>query len=431
MLLAFSSALLLAAASCFQIPLYIPFRRWGASVCFVYLSVGFMAVAAFSPGASAGAAAPPFLLSVCMGLFCAGGCILGLRLCETHFFCGVYNIAIQLAVNLFALYWGRALYVADCYPLFSCTLGALLPLGIIEGVWCLCMYFLRRSAWVIMPQPDRYYKWPMAFTLGDLLFIMICWIFPRQDPLLVSICFLSVLVLTLYSIYLPQLIIREQQQTQMIRVQQKAQQDYILTYLRYEHELRTMHHDIRHLLTTIEALLEKNEQAQAQKLTNSFRRSFYQRAPMQFCDNLLINAILHNHQEHLQTLGVPFKVQIRLPDPVQIEDLDLTIILQNILSNALEYCQSIKKQERDGLSVCFTLYTAQQHLCIQCTNPLRTPLQVQDTRILSSRSAEPGGHGIGLESVRSTVKKYRGTVDISTDGGQFRIMVALANKNLT
>ncbi len=216
MLLAFSSALLLAAASCFQIPLYIPFRRWGASVCFVYLSVGFMAVAAFSPGASAGAAAPPFLLSVCMGLFCAGGCILGLRLCETHFFCGVYNIAIQLAVNLFALYWGRALYVADCYPLFSCTLGALLPLGIIEGVWCLCMYFLRRSAWVIMPQPDRYYKWPMAFTLGDLLFIMICWIFPRQDPLLVSICFLSVLVLTLYSIYLPQLIIREQQQTQMV-----------------------------------------------------------------------------------------------------------------------------------------------------------------------------------------------------------------------
>lgn len=49
MLLAFSSALLLAAASCFQIPLYIPFRRWGASVCFVYLSVGFMAVAAFPP----------------------------------------------------------------------------------------------------------------------------------------------------------------------------------------------------------------------------------------------------------------------------------------------------------------------------------------------------------------------------------------------
>lgn len=415
------SSALLAAASCFQIPLYIPFRRWGAGICFVYLSIGFRVVLALSSGTIS-----PVLFFFYIGLFCAGGCILGLRFCETHFFCGVYNIAIQLAVNLFALYWGRVLYSADRFPLSHSALGFLLPLVIIEGVWCTCMYFLRRSAWVIMPQPDRFYKWPMAFTLGDLLFITICQIFPQSDHLLVSVCFLSVLVLTLYSIYLPQLIIREQQQTQMIRVQQKAQQDQLQTYLRHEHELRTMHHDIRHLLTTIDALLEKNERERAQKLTSSFRQSFSEKAPMQFCDNLLINAILHKHQKDLQALGVPFKVRIRLPEPVQIEDLDLTIILQNLLSNALGYCQNEK--ERNGLSVCFTLYTAQQHLCIQCINPLRTPLQVRDGRICSSRSAELGTHGIGLESVRSTVKKYQGTVDISTDNGQFQITVVLANK---
>ncbi len=423
LLLPLIASLLIAAASCFQIPLYIPFRPHGFTICYAYLSISFMALLVFSPGS-----APPALLFFCAGLSFGGCSLLGLRFCETGIFCGIYNVEIQIAVNLFALYWSRRIYALDRFPAFP-ALGFFLPLMAIEGIWCLCMYFLRRSAWVIMPQPDRYYKWPMVFTIGDLLFILYCWIFPQRDALLISICFLSILILTLYSIYLPQLIIQEQQQNQMIRAQQKTQQDYLMTYLRYEHELRTMHHDIRHLLATIDALLEKNERGQAQKLANSFRKAFSQRAPIQFCDNLLINAILHNHQEHLQILGVPFQVLIRLPDPVLIEDLDLTIIMQNILSNALEYCQ--KHDDRSRLKVSFTLYTAQQHLCIQCSNPLYEPLLICEQRILSSKASVQGLHGIGLESVRRTAKKYNGTVDLSTADSQFQILVILENREVS
>ena len=103
---------------------------------------------------------------------------------------------------------------------------------------------------------------------------------------------------------------------------------------------------------------------------------------------------------------------------------DLSILLGNILDNAIEASLQIAKEER---YIKFFMKYETNTLIITVINAFNGELvKNRNGKIISSK-IESGYHGIGLESVRKVATKYHGSVVIEAKQETFIIKVILCN----
>lgn len=416
-------AILIAALSTMQISFYIPVRTKPRCVLF------FLLLAADTLGTQLLFSGNAGHYTYFAGCIAMAAVVSGTAvwLCKTAVYCGIYNVVIQLCINLIAIKLASTL--SSMLFISSAAQAGLRTAVIVlaEAAWCIVMYRLKQKLWVHMPQPDEYYLWVMIFIIIDYLILL-----PYKSSLdiweivHIIICLL-ILILILYAIWLPQLIIEEKNRSEMVRYQQKAMRNYTEWYLGRENEMRTIRHDIRHVLNAAEELMLQNETGTVRKLTEAARKSLDLISEPGYCDNVLINAVLRDYSGQFECAGIPFEIVVRLPDAVRIADLDVTTLLHNILSNALEYSVSMKNTDMRHASV--TILTARNYFCVICENALEEEIEIgKGSRIKSHKAGAPGTHGIGLDSIRSTVRKYDGEMHIKAEGGRFKLTAMLLNR---
>lgn len=105
-----------------------------------------------------------------------------------------------------------------------------------------------------------------------------------------------------------------------------------------------------------------------------------------------------------------------------IEESEFFVLLANLLDNAVEAARkcsderyiALKIQERHSM---FRLYIANSY----AEEP------IQDGKRLASSKEDLGNHGWGLESVKDTVKKYGGIIEISYRNQKFVVEIVFTN----
>ncbi len=105
-----------------------------------------------------------------------------------------------------------------------------------------------------------------------------------------------------------------------------------------------------------------------------------------------------------------------------IEESEFFVLLANLLDNAVEAARkcsderyiALKIQERHSM---FRLYIANSY----------TEEPIQDGKRLVSSKEDSGNHGWGLESVKDTVKKYDGIIEISYRNQKFVVEIVFTN----
>ncbi len=105
-----------------------------------------------------------------------------------------------------------------------------------------------------------------------------------------------------------------------------------------------------------------------------------------------------------------------------IEESEFFVLLANLLDNAVEAARkcsderyiALKIQERHSM---FRLYIANSY----AEEP------IQDGKRLVSSKEDSGNHGWGLESVKDTVKKYDGIIEISYRNQKFVVEIVFTN----
>ena len=105
-----------------------------------------------------------------------------------------------------------------------------------------------------------------------------------------------------------------------------------------------------------------------------------------------------------------------------IEESEFFVLLANLLDNAVEAARkcsderyiALKIQERHSM---FRLYIANSY----AEEP------IQDGKKLVSSKKDSGNHGWGLESVKDTVKKYDGIIEISYRNQKFVVEIVFTN----
>lgn len=185
-------------------------------------------------------------------------------------------------------------------------------------------------------------------------------------------------------------------------------------------EARQARHDIRHHIATLDSLLKAKEYGRLEAYLRSYQKSLPNDNEIQYCAHCSVNAILAYFARQAQDNGITFDVSVKLPAQINLPDHILSVLLGNLLENAIEACLAIRGRS-PKISLNMKAETDTFFLEIENSSSQRS-LRDKDGRFLSTKHK---GHGVGLESVKSIVAHYDGLMETTEEENLFCVSLML------
>ena len=175
------------------------------------------------------------------------------------------------------------------------------------------------------------------------------------------------------------------------------------------------YHDLRHIASRIRR--GKDVLDLADSLTESLER--YEQSYATGSDTL--DMILTDMHLRFYQEGISFVCMADGSALGFMTSLDIISLFSNALDNAFEAVTALPREERE---IRMTVKKALGALSICVENPCAARPQMVDG-IPATTKSDRRFHGFGMRSIRSTVEKYGGTMDIDTENGRFKLMIMI------
>lgn len=182
-------------------------------------------------------------------------------------------------------------------------------------------------------------------------------------------------------------------------------------------------HDIRHLMRTITVLSKGENFEEIEHLVMEKREYLRNLEQNVVCSHKILNALLIERKEYADSQNVSMLLEIKEPLFTQeIDDLDLITLMGNLLDNAIEAEKHAVKQE--GILCQMRMAREGRHIVIQVENSFQGEAPGEG-HVSKKRGRIGDKHGIGLESVQESVKKYGGIMERSKTSDRYQVKILL------
>jgi two-component system sensor histidine kinase AgrC len=185
------------------------------------------------------------------------------------------------------------------------------------------------------------------------------------------------------------------------------------------YKLKGERHDFNNHLGVVYGLLESGEAEQAREYAAQLIKTTREYQNIVHIPYPMVRAMLNYKLSAARESGIELKLNVLLPEGLALDEFDVTVILGNLLDNAVEACAVV---EPGGRSIGLEIRYQPDYLVIQVENPT-VPGAVGGP----GRSTKPdaGEHGFGLNNIEYLAARHNGLLDISQGSGVFRANVAL------
>lgn len=198
---------------------------------------------------------------------------------------------------------------------------------------------------------------------------------------------------------------------------QKKQFDSLTKHME---EMRKARHDMRQHLAVVQSYMEKDDRDGLKKYINIYKNEIPPDILELYSRNDVVNAIICYYATIARNNKINFEAKIDYPNHSSISDTDITVLLGNILENAVEACQRQDTKHK------FIKLSIKRHgkskLLILLDNTCLTPVHFKNGKPLSSKR---NGLGIGASSIQDIAEKYNGTVQYEQKNDIFYTSVLL------
>lgn len=183
-------------------------------------------------------------------------------------------------------------------------------------------------------------------------------------------------------------------------------------------------HDIKKHLQSIDML---NDEKDHEKISNYIRQLMHSSDLKEFsrlCDHEMLNAILSRYQRQCSDKQIDFHADIRSGIIDFITDTDLTSLFCNLLDNAIESADGIPDS---FIEVNTVRREKTPFIVISVINSCRkNPFSDQNGRLTTTKQ-DRHKHGFGMKSIRKTVNKYNGDMQMyyNDDTSTFHTIISL------
>lgn len=195
--------------------------------------------------------------------------------------------------------------------------------------------------------------------------------------------------------------------------QMKGMAEYYNELSKKETELHRFRHDVKNLLIVLHSMIEQQHYEKALEYIEKMEMIY--RATTRGFDtgNIIADALLNTKMHIAEEYNTKIVFEGFVPAQ-QIEDLDLSILLSNILDNAIEACQKIEGKKE--IRIESVLVKKMWMLTVK--NPVKTDVMIRDNKIRTSKE-DKETHGYGIINMKKVVERYCGNLQLTCDNGEF------------
>ncbi len=213
--------------------------------------------------------------------------------------------------------------------------------------------------------------------------------------------------------------IRVKNENEFLNLQIKAISDSAYLIEKEEEKIKILRHDMRHQTQMLFSLISGNENDKALEILKKLNTELFPIGPAKFCKNQIVNSAISIYAHKAISSQTKLEYEISLPKDLPFNENDIAILFANVLDNAVNASLSQQKENR---TIKIKSRYEQNQLVIYVENYFAGTIELDKNGIPISKKE---GHGFGMKSILSIVKKYNGNAvfthenDIFTAGFLF------------
>ena len=184
-------------------------------------------------------------------------------------------------------------------------------------------------------------------------------------------------------------------------------------------EARKIRHDLANMVQTACEIMENgtdSDKESAKKMLSQLKTEVADIKIERFCQNTLVNAIASNKAAECRKNEIDFDFDLRVPETLDIEEIDICKAYVNIFDNAINAAKAI-----DGKRyVKIKSFTDESDGMLYITGENNVAPDYED-----KKKSRTGEHGYGLRILRDTAEKYGGRLVIDDKEDTFTVVMTM------
>jgi len=198
---------------------------------------------------------------------------------------------------------------------------------------------------------------------------------------------------------------------------QKQHYEHML--LQYE-ELRKFRHDVKNHMLALNSMCTSEDNSQIKKYLSQLTNEVSSKKPVEYTGNRELDAVIAPFVLEAESKNIKVQFKGRVSDNVAIDMFDMCTIISNLLNNAIEACEKIQEDKR---IIEFEIAGYNSQIFISVSNSYDMESIINQKQKFITTKEDKQNHGIGLENVSRTVKKYDGDMRISQENERFIVTI--------
>ena len=198
---------------------------------------------------------------------------------------------------------------------------------------------------------------------------------------------------------------------------QKQHYEHML--LQYE-ELRKFRHDVKNHMLALNSMCTSEDNSQIKKYLSQLTNEVSSKKPVEYTGNRELDAVIAPFVLEAESKNIKVQFKGRVSVDVAIDMFDMCTIISNLLNNAIEACEKIQEDKR---IIEFEIAGYNSQIFISVSNSYDMESIINQKQKFITTKEDKLNHGIGLENVSRTVKKYDGDMRISQENERFIVTI--------
>lgn len=200
---------------------------------------------------------------------------------------------------------------------------------------------------------------------------------------------------------------KERLRYSLMELRLKEQEKNLIEMKQSYEEIRKLRHDMKNYVECAATLLHSGKNAEAENYLTSLlesKISFGNQIVLTKSD--AVNAVISSKIAQCHNCKIAFKYEIT-GSVEQIPELDLSILLANLLDNAIEASMKLKEEREIFLKI----YNEQNYFVILVNNRINESVLDKNPQLRTTKKNK-FQHGVGSLSIKDIVNKHNGMMSI-------------------
>lgn len=207
----------------------------------------------------------------------------------------------------------------------------------------------------------------------------------------------------------------EDRQREIFSAQMADLQSHISEVERLYRDFRGLRHDMGNHLMTLEQLYNSREYEAAEQYAGTLRKEIQNISGDIASGNPVTDVILSGRKKEIEEKGIAFTCDFHYPMTNSVNSFDVSIILNNALSNAIEAVEREQIDSDQTAHISLSSHRRKNMYIIEVSNTYTGDLEPDPASGLPRSSKGGEGHGFGLTGIRHVARKYLGDIEIGKE----------------